>query len=980
MSVSSLPKRYQNAQLIARGGCGAVYRAVDQRTGRPVAVKQVSIAAVDPALAQALRREAQTLQRLEHPRLPAFVEYLQAESDHFLVMAYVDGDDLARQLARRTTPFPVGQVMAWADQLLDVLAYLHGRQPPVIHRDIKPANLKLDGQGRVILLDFGLARGAATSLHSLPGYTLIYAAPEQIRGEATAPASDLYSLAATLYHLLTGVKPADALRREAARVDGQPDPLRPAHELNPLVPPALADVLGQALALDPARRFAAAAEMQAALRRAVEEPETRLAVRLAGARPAPHNLPVALTPLIGREREAAAVQALLRRDDVRLVTLTGPGGVGKTRLALAAARRAVEHFPDGVFWVSLEMLPGPDLVLQAVAGALDVAESAGRPLAEAVMARLGQGAVLLALDNFEHLLPAAGLLCDLLAACPRLKLLVTSRERLRLAAEHEFAVPPLALAAVGPDSTPAEIGRAAAVALFVQRAQSALPGFVLNGQNAAAVAELCRRLDGLPLAIELAAARSRVLAPQDMLARLDDRFAWLRSRSADRGERHRALQAALDWSYDLLTEAERRLFCRLAVFNGGCTLAAAEAVAGETGVAATAVLDGLEALLDHSLLRRGEGPEGEPRFVMLESIHRYAAGRLAECDDGDAVRRHAGYFAALAEAAAPHLRGPEQGRWLARLTADHANLRAALAWLLGDGQPAQALELAAALARFWWLRGHLSEGRRWLAQALDAAAGEADPALRARALGGAGALARDLGDYEQARGWYQEELQLARRLGDPTALAAALNDLGSLAVYQEDYPAARPLFEESLALRRQAGDTLGLAGSLNNLGMVALHLGDYGGAEALSRESLALYRRQGDGWGEALALNNLAFAAYKQADLAAARASFAESLALFQQLEDPEGIATVIEALAWIALAAGELERAARLAAAADQQRRTLGTGLYGLDLAEHEAMLAALRGQLGAAGFLTAWQAGAALTSAETAALALGEGGRLHA
>ncbi len=975
-----LAGRYQLEALVARGGTGAVYRGTDRQTGAAVAIKQVTAAADDDLLARAVRREAETLRRLAHPRLPALVDSFAADGDHYLVMAYVDGDDLARQLARRTAPFPVAQVVAWAEQILELLAYLHGQQPPVIHRDLKPANLKLDAAGGIVLLDFGLAKGAATTLHSLPGYTLAYAAPEQVRGEGTDSRSDLYSLAATLYHLLTAVKPADALRREAALLAGQPDPLAPAHQLNPAVPPALSEVLAAALALDPAQRFADAGQMRRSLQAALEEPPTRLVAPRPAQDPTPHNLPAPLSSFIGREREVAEVCARLRREDVRLLTLTGPGGVGKTRLALAAAAGLLPDFPDGVTFVPLAPLSDPALMADAIARARGLAEQPGESALERLQRGLADRCTLLVLDNFEHLLPTAGLLSALLAACPRLRLLVTSRERLRLPEEEVLAVPPLPLPRGDGRLDPVQIGQAPAVALFVQRAQAQAPDFALNEHNAAAVAELCRRLDGLPLAIELAAGRSRVLSPQAMLERLDDRLGWLRDRRAV--GRHRALQAVMDWSYDLLDEAERGLFRRLAVCAGGCTLAAAEAVGqGPADGMATPVVDLLEALLDHSLLRREVRPDGEPRFAALETIRHYALVRLREAGEEPAARRrHAAHFLAVAEAAEPHLRGPEAALWLDRLEADHANLRSALAWFLDGSDPLAGLRLATALWRFWWTRGYLSQGRDWLERALAVAeaAGQLDPALRARALGRAGALSRDLGDYSRARRRYEEALALAQALDDPALLANALNDLGSLAVYQEDYAAARPFFEQSLALRRQADDTLGVAGSLNNLGLVLLHLGEYGQAQVLYREGLGLYRRRGDRWGEALALNNVAFAAFLQGDMSAARPLFEESLALFVQLGDDEGIATVVEALAWIERAAGRLPRAATLAGAAEAGRRRLGTSLYGLDLEQHRHMVAALQAGLGAAAFQAAWQRGEALSLLEAAHLeffAFGQG-----
>jgi predicted ATPase len=975
--LSPLQGRYQMEMLVARGGCGAVYRAVDLQSGQRVAIKQVMAADEDNRLHRALHREAQTLRRLQHPHLPAFLEFLSVAGDCFLVMSYIEGDDLARQLLDRTTPFPVEQVLTWADHLLATLAFLHNAEPPIVHRDIKPANLKVDSEGRVILLDFGLARGDATSLHTISGYTLAYAAPEQVRGEATDVRSDLYSLGATLYHLMTGVKPVDALRREMALLAGQPDPLAPAHQLNPDVPPGVAHLLQKAMALTPAQRFPNANQMQRALKMTMEEAPTQLVVP--EPLTTPQNLPTSSFSFIGREHEVAEAVALLRRDDVRLLTLTGPGGVGKTRLAIAVAAELASSFTDGVFFVDLAAISEPALVADAIAQTLEIREQAGMSLIETVKEYLHKRHLLLVLDNFEHLMPAVALQQELLFTCPHLKLLLTSRERLRLPNERALTVAPLGLPDHNERLDPARAVAAPAVALFVQRAQTQAPDFALTDYNVAAVVELCSRLDGLPLAIELAAGRSRVLSPQAMLARLKDRFAWLRNRArSDTDDRHQALQAAMDWSYDLLEEAMQRIFRRLGAFVGGCTLTTAEAVVGEPTDAAFFVPDALETLLDHNLIRREIERTGEPRFVMLETIHHYARIRLQEAGEEQATQwRHAHHFLALAEQAEPHLRGEQQAEWMERLEVDHANLRAALSWLLAQNEVEAGLRMAAALWRFWWTRGYLSQGRNWLEQALRAAERVEHPdlALRAKVLGRAGALARDLGDYAQAHQWYAEALRFAEILDEPSLLANALNDMGSLAIYQEDYVTARRLFEQSLALRRQLNDTRGVAGSLNNLGMVLLHLAEYVQAQTLYLESLALYRRQGDRWGEALALNNVAFAAFELADLPTAQTLFGESLLLFQQLGDEEGVATVLEALAWIKLAGGHTRLAAILAGAADAQRRRLGTSLFGLDLAHHEEMVTTLRTELGVAGLLAAWQEGETLSVIEAAGLALARG-----
>jgi len=463
----------------------------------------------------------------------------------------------------------------------------------------------------------------------------------------------------------------------------------------------------------------------------------------------PHNLPPQLTGLVGRERDVAVVAALLRRDDGRLLTLTGPPGVGKTRLSLAAAERLLDLFADGVFFVALAPVTDPDQVAPVIAGALGLREEGGRSVGESLRAHLRARHMLLVLDNFEHVATAAVLVVDLLTACPRLTVLVTSRAPLHVRGEQTFAVSPLAL----PDAThppPADaLTQYSAIELFLQRARAHAPDFELTVANAPAVAAICRHLDGLPLAIELAASRIALLPPQALLARLERRLSLLIAGAHDLPRRQRTLRAAIAWSYDLLAADERALFARLGIFVGGCTLEAAEAVCraacGAAGDRRDTELDGLASLMDKSLLRMAAAGQGEPRFGMLETIREYALERLAaRGDEEESRRRHAGYYLALAEAAEPELTGPTQGMWLERLEHEGDNLRAALRWTRESGEIETGLRLAGALWRFWYTRGYQREGRGWLEGLLALAAtgpGAPSKAARAKAFNAAGVLA-----------------------------------------------------------------------------------------------------------------------------------------------------------------------------------------------------------------------------------------------
>ncbi|HMA33429.1 MAG TPA: tetratricopeptide repeat protein, partial [Chloroflexia bacterium] len=561
----------------------------------------------------------------------------------------------------------------------------------------------------------------------------------------------------------------------------------------------------------------------------------------------PHNLSPQLSALVGREREEVAAQQALRAPGGRLLTLTGPAGAGKTRLALQIAAAALADFPQGAWFVALGPLQDPALVPAAIAGTLEVKESGGAALATTLGAYLRTRQLLLILDNFEHLAGAIPLVGDLLAAAPGLRLLVTSRAPLHLAGEITLPVPPLGLPDLAQVPDVAALAQYEAVALFLARAAEVQPEFRLTAENASAVAEICVRLDGLPLAIELAAVRVRQLPPAALLARLlgstgHASLPFLTSGAPHLPARQQTLRGAISWSYQLLAPPAQHLFAALAVFPGGCSLEAASTVAGPEGrrppTVDSAALDvalvpELAALCESSLLRQEPTPDGTMRYRMLETIQEYAAEQLDESGQRAALwARQAAYYLALAETAAPELAGPAQDTWLARLAREVDNFRAALAWALApDGDADRALRLAAALGRFWQVRGYLSEGRRWLAGTL-AAAPAAPAPLRARALALAGQLATDQGDYATARPWIAESLALYRALDDPAGIADALNRLGALSYYHGDYRQALALYHESLALRRTLGDRDTIAISLNNLGILANNQGDYPAAAA----------------------------------------------------------------------------------------------------------------------------------------------------
>jgi predicted ATPase/class 3 adenylate cyclase len=592
-----------------------------------------------------------------------------------------------------------------------------------------------------------------------------------------------------------------------------------------------------------------------------------------------NNLPVQPTPLIGRESELAALREMIAVPGVRLITLTGPGGTGKTRLALQVAAESLDTFPDGVWWVPLATVSDPALVLEAIAAALDVRDVPGEPLITILAAYLRTRRTLLILDNLEQIVDAAPLIGQLIDAAPGLMILGTSREPLRLRAEREFPVAPLSVPREVPKVSLDDALASPAVQLFIQRAQAVKPGFTLDQSNAGDVVAIVRRLDGLPLAIELAAARVRILTPPALLARLDQRLALLTGGARDLPARQQTLRAAIAWSHDLLPRSDQALFARLSVFAGGCGFEAADAICEAAGGLEIDLLDGIESLVQKSLLRQEEAPGGEPRFTMLQTIHEFAAERLAEQPEADDVyRAHAEFFFTLATNADWEDLS-RQGELLDRLEADHANLRRAIAFYEAQGPSSlgKRVRLSAELAYFWWIRGHLTEGRQILERALSAP-GPVDPGERAAALSGAALLAEAQWDLARARRLHEEALALHQTTGDTKGIAESLTGLGNIARQEGDLTSARALHKKALDARRTIGDEPGTAGALLDLGVIRLLEGDYTGAEPVLRESLELFQRSEDVAGEASVLQSLGFLSMSTGQLPEAQEQFRESL------------------------------------------------------------------------------------------------------
>jgi predicted ATPase/DNA-binding CsgD family transcriptional regulator/Tfp pilus assembly protein PilF len=676
-----------------------------------------------------------------------------------------------------------------------------------------------------------------------------------------------------------------------------------------------------------------------------------------------NNLPFQLTSLVGREREISEVEGRLR--EARLLTLTGPGGSGKTRLALASAADLVEDYEGGVWLVELAPLSDPELVAQAVASVLGVREEPGQPLAEALSGHLEAKEILLVLDNCEHLIEAsASLAAALLARCPDLRVLATSRETLRVPGEVVFAVPPLSLPDPRRSPDIEGLSEYEAAHLFAERARAAGSGFSPTEANALAVAQICHRLDGIPLAIELAAARTRALSVEQISVRLKESFSLLSGGGRTAMARHGTLRATMDWSHDLLTEEEKAVFGRLSVFAGGFALEAAEAVCADEGIGEAGVLEPLGSLVGKSLVvfeQRG----GAARYRLLETVRQYASEKLEGSGEAGKVRsRHARYYLGLAEEAEPELKGARQVAWMERLEKEHYNLRAAMRFLLEEDEVEAAARLAWALWLFWWYHGHHAEGRRFAEEIL-ARGGDLPPDLLGKTFWTRAMMSYGLESIERMERLFEESAAHFRLAGDRFGRGIATSGVGVAALQQGDMERALALFEEALKLLREVGNKWGISNVLANLGMACFGGGDPEGAGRHFEEALAISREIGDRLSGYVSLYNLALSSRARGDNERAARLYAEGLNLAEEIGDEANAAYCLEGLAVLIAESGEPERAVKLLGASEALLEAVGAPLYAQvpDRASIERTVEALRYRMGDTVFEASWGEGRAMS-----------------
>ena len=1015
--IGSSVSHYRVLEKLGGGGMGVVYKAEDIDLGRFVALKFLpDDVAHDPQALSRFQREAKAASALNHPNIVTIYELGHLNGTHYIAMEMISGETLRALLS--SGPLPYRKVIAIATQIADALAKAH--DTGLVHRDLKPENLMVAQDGNAKILDFGLAKlrdhsldpelTTQANLFTDPGTvmgTVGYMSPEQANGDDVDFRSDQFSFGAVVYEMVNGHPAFQGRGRAeimAAIVRDQPQ-----LSMKMLAPAPFFWILQKCMAKDANQRYSSTRDLArdlATIRDLRVDPETRYTVS------SPSNMPVQRTAFIGREREVANLRQLLSRGDVPLVTLTGPGGIGKTRLAVQVVSQMSAGFTGGVCFVSLAAVSSKESVTRAIAQAIGLREMPGQSSQEGLkeyVSGLTQPLLLL-LDNFEHLLSAASDVAELLTFNPNLKVMVTSQALLHIYGEHELPVPALA----APDlrsvpQAPEALSRFAAVALFLERAKAVKHDFTLTKENATAVAAICSRLDGLPLAIELAASRVKLLSPTAMLTRLESSLNLLTGGARDLPVRQQTLRGTVNWSYSLLNAAEQSLVRRLSVFTGGCTLEAVEAVCDTKADLGIDVLDGMSSMVDKSLIQQLEQPGAEPRFLMLSTIREYALERLVERGEEFATRRaHSAYYIVLAEECGEDL--STHPEWLERLDLEHQNFRDALEFLIRTSDADWGMRLGAALFHFWERREHFAEGRAFLERLLHLPAA-VQPKLRARllfctgvlsqgdfdsaqklhkeclktcldmhdhrgvavALNALGVTSRDRGDLDTACSLFEQCVSTWRELGSATDIARALSNLANVVRLQRNYARAHALYDECLTIFHEVGDSTGIAWTLNYLGDLVQESVDFVAARSYYEQSLSAFRKLRDDWGIASALCDLARLSAAQSKHQDAERLYCESIRMFQDLGHKRGIARVLECFSITAAAQSRPEQSLRLAGAAAALRMHIGSPLIPAEQSRLDKQLESARNMLTNAAGLEAWSSGWEMSLQEAVDDALG-------
>lgn len=969
---------YKILQKLGSGGMGVVFRAMDLKLEREIALKFLPRRYnSNPAMKERFKREARAAAALDHPNIGGVFEVGETNDGRlYIAMPFYKGKTLKEKIFEKS--ITVRNAVEFTAQIADGLEHAHRKG--IVHRDIKPENIMICEDGGLKILDFGIAKIAdaeATQKGLLLG-TISYMSPEQAAGETVDPRTDLWSLGLVLYEMLTGRQPfkndeistmiSTILLREPT----------PVSQITENIPPELEKVVIKSLRKNKSERYQTAREFFEDLLRLNQsfsletnfptvnfksERFAPMTVKLE----TPNNLSAQLTPLVGRGHEIVEIKNLMLREDVRLVTLSGIGGTGKTRLSHKIAYELLSEFSDGVYFVDLSAIFKADLVAPEIAQILKIKETGSEQIENILKHFLADKKMLLVLDNFEQITEAAPFVSELLSAAANLKILITSRNILQIRGEHEYKVPPLDV----PDSTDIHTNQSlaqyASITLFIQRAKSAKSDFELNGENILTVVEICKKLEGLPLAIELAAARIKIFSPRDLLARLDDQLKILTSGARDLPVRQQTMRNAIAWSYDLLNEAEQKLFRHFSAFISGTTLEAIENVCSDENAD---IFETVLSLTDKSLLRRKENPDGSFRFQMLEVVRQFGETKLTETGEKEFVRqKHAEYHLQLAENFEPNIRGAEQAKWLDLLEEEHGNLRAAFDYFL-EFDVEKCLKLTGAIHRLWSVHGHYLEGRNRIESILNKSQ-NASKASRTKALIPAADLAWSQGDLEAAAKFYGECLTLSRESGDQRRIAQSCNGLAITRLNQNDFN-IRHLLEESLQIGRELGDKPILEVALMGLGELSRLEGKNADARLFYEEIIVEARKGGDAFNLLYALFNLGSVSCMEGNAEKARVRFTESINIAKNLGSNRAVADCLDGFGFAETASKNFEKAAKLFGAAKALRESVGFEIQTVDKIFRDYFIEIAKNSIGEISFLGFENLGRTFSMEEAVKLAL--------